>query len=85
MTPYWWALHLETKIAAANPTTQAQLEAFLSLYTQREIQPSQSDWGHDYQLQPGERMTQYLLLYRAPLDVVYTSSNTIVAIFRSYE
>ena len=33
----------------------------------------------------GERMIQYRLLYSAPLDVVYTSNNTIVAIYTSYE
>ncbi|PYJ80667.1 MAG: hypothetical protein DME22_23715 [Verrucomicrobia bacterium] len=85
IAPYFWALHLESKWSAAKPTTQAQLEACLSLYTQRNIQPSQSDWGHSYQLGPGERMTQYRLLYRAPLDVVYGSNDTIVVIYTSYE
>jgi hypothetical protein len=83
--PYWWALHLESKWASARPTTRAELESFLSLYYQRDIQPSQSSWGHSYQLEPGERMTQYRLLYRAPLDVVYTTNDTIVAIYTSYE
>jgi uncharacterized membrane protein len=82
---YYWALHLESKWSAAKPTTRVQLESFLSLYSQREIQPSQSDWGRDYQLKPGERMIQYMLLYRAPLDVVYTTNDTIAAIYTSYE
>ena len=30
-------------------------------------------------------MTQYLLLWNAPLEVVYTSNNKIVAIYTSYE
>lgn len=30
-------------------------------------------------------MTQYLLLWNAPLDVVYTSNDVIVAIYTSYE
>ena len=85
IAPYFCALHLESKWSAAKPTTQAQLEACLSLYTQRNIQPSQSDWGHSYQLGPGERMTQYRLLYRAPLDVVYGGNDTIVVIYTSYE
>jgi hypothetical protein len=85
IAPYFWALHLEAKWNAANPKTKAQLESFLSLYSEHEIQTSQSMWGHDYQLQPGERMIQYRLLYTEPLDVVYTSSNTIVAIYTSYE
>jgi hypothetical protein len=83
--PYFWALHLEAKWSAANPKTKAQLESLLSLYSEHEIQTSQSMWGHDHQLQPGERMIQYRLLYTEPLDVVYTSSNTIVAIYTSYE
>jgi hypothetical protein len=85
IAPYFWALHLESKWSAAKPTTKAQLESCLSLYTQRDIQPTQSAWGKDYKLGPGERMTQYRLLYSAPLDVVYSSSNTIVAMYTSYE
>ncbi len=85
MTSYWWALHLESKWSPAKPTTRVQLESFLSLYSQREIQPSQSDWGRDYPLKPGERLIQYMILCRAPLDVVYTTNDTIVAIYTSYE
>jgi hypothetical protein len=85
MVPYWWALHLEAKWRAANPTTKTQLESLLSLYSKREIQTAQSMWGRDYKLQSGERMMQYRLLYNAPLDVVYTSNDTIVAIYTSYE
>ena len=85
VTPYFWALHLESKWTAAKPTSKAQLESCLSLYTQRDIQPSESDWGRDYKLRPGERMTQYRLLHRAPLDVVYSSNDTIVAMYTSYE
>jgi len=83
--PYMWASHLESKWYPANPKTKMELESFLSLYSRHDIQPSQSDWGRGYQLQPGERMTQYLLLWSAPLDVVYTSNDAIVAIYTSYE
>jgi len=83
--PYVWASHLESKWHPANPKTRVELESFLSLYTKREIQPSQSDWGRSYKLQPGEHMIQYLLLWSAPLDVVYTSNDTIIAIYTSYE
>jgi len=85
MGPYFWALHLESKWSPAHPTNRAQLESYLSLYSQREIATPQSLWGHNYQLQAGERMIQYRLLYRAPLDVVYTTNDTIVAIYTSYE
>lgn len=85
IAPYFWALHLEAKWSAANPTTKTQLESFLTLYSQREIRTSQSMWGHNHQLELGERMIQYRLLYRAPLDVVYTTNDSIVAIYTSYE
>ncbi len=87
IAPYMWALHLEAKWQPASPKTKAQLESFLSLYSEREIQTTQSMWGYDYQLQPGERMIQYRLLYSAsaPLDVVYTTNDTIVQIYTSYE
>jgi hypothetical protein len=87
IAPYVWALHLETKWSAVHPDTRVQLESFWSLYSVREIKPFQSSWGSDYVLRPGERMIQYRLLYspRAPLDVVYTRSDNITAIFTSYE
>jgi len=83
--PYVWASHLESRWHPANPKTKAELESYLSLYSQHNIQPSQSDWGRSHQLQPGERMTQYLLLWSAPLDVVYSSNDVVVAIYTSYE
>jgi len=85
IAPYFWAVHLEEKWRVQAPATKAQLEACLSLYTVHDIPPSESLWGHWYQLGPGERMTQYELLYLAPLDVVYSSNDTIVTIFTSYE
>ena len=83
--PYMWASRLEARWHPANPKTKVELESFLSLYSQRDIQPSESGWGSNHELQSGERMTQYLLLWSAPLDVVYASNDTIVAIYTSYE
>lgn len=83
--PYVWASHLEKQWHPAKPKTRAELEAHLSLYSQQDIHPSQSGWGRKHQLQPGERMTQYLLLWNAPLDVVYSSHDAVVAIYTSYE
>ena len=87
MTPYLWALHLESKWEAANPKTRAELESCLSLYSRHNIQPSQSPWANRYQLKPDEHMVQYWLLYSpgAPLDVVYTTHDAIVQIYTSYE
>jgi len=82
---YLWALHLESRWYPANPKTQTELESYLSLYSVHDIQPAESEWGLDHKLQPGERMTRYLLLWAAPLDVVYTTNNAVVTIYTSYE
>jgi len=82
--PYLWALHLEARWRPADPKTRAELESMLSLYTKSDILPEQSSWGRNHHLQSGERMTQYSLM-GVPLDVVYTSSDAIVAIYTSYE
>ncbi len=83
--PYFWASYLESRWSPANPRTKSELESFLSLYSKREIQPSESDWGRNHKLKPGEHMTQYLLCWSQPLDVVYRSDDTIVTIYTSYE
>ena len=83
--PYMWASHLESRWHPANPKTKVELESYLSLYSQHDILPSQSDWGRSHELHPGERMTQYLLLWTAPLDVVYSSNDMVLAIYTSYE
>ena len=62
--PYMWARHLEARWHPAKPKTKVELESFLSLYSQRDIQPSESGLGRHHQLQAGERMTQYLLLWK---------------------
>ena len=84
---YGWALHLESKWIVANPKTRADLESCLSLYSRHKIQPTQSGWVRGYQLQPGEQMVEYWLLYNAgtPLNVVYSTNDTIVKMYPSYE
>ena len=78
--PYMWALHLESKWRPANPQTMSDLESKLSGYTKTDIQPTQQ--GH--KLGEGDRMTRYSLM-GAPLDVVYTPDDRIVAIYTTYE
>ena len=85
LAPYAWASHLEVHWRRAKPRTRSELESHLALYSLREIQPTQSDWGRNHQLTPGEQMFQHLLLWSAPLDVVYTSNGVIAAIYTSYE
>jgi hypothetical protein len=84
MGPYMWALHLESKWRPANPQTMSDLEAKLSGYTKTDIQPTQSAWGQGHKLGEGDRMTRYSLM-GAPLDVVYTPDDRIVAIYTTYE
>ena len=82
---YMWARRLEVRWRDAQPRTQADLERHLKLYTMREIEPAESCWGSRSVLAPGERMVQYLLLWHAPLDVVYDGQGGIRTIFTSYE
>ena len=82
--PYMWALHLESKWRRANPQTRSELEAVLAGYTKKDILPAQSGWGQNHQLKPGEKMTRYSLL-GAPLDVVLSADDKIIAIYTTYE
>lgn len=86
MSPYLWALHLESKWQAADPKTRADLEHCLSLYSRHDLEPSRSALGSRFRLEPGEHLTEYWLLYSpaAPLDVVYTN-DTIERMYPSYE
>ena len=84
-TAYIFALILEDRWTKANPKTRIELEQYLYLYSTKTIQPSQSMWGWDYELKNGEQMVQYLLLWNAPLDVVYDSNDNIRMIYTSYE
>jgi hypothetical protein len=85
LTPYFYACHLERSWSKAQPATRAELEKYLHLYSIRQISPSESGWGKNYKLGEGERMVQYLILWNAPLDVVYNKDNRIMAIYTSYE
>jgi endonuclease/exonuclease/phosphatase (EEP) superfamily protein YafD len=84
---YLYALLLESKWRAARPQTKQEMEAILSFYREKEIQPAQSSWGRNYHLEQGERMVQYQILYDSscPLDVVYDSEDKVRVIFTSYE
>ena len=82
---YIYACRMEASWSRANPQTRADLEQHLSLYTTRTIHPSQSDWGSNHQLAPGERMLQYRILGAAELDVVYDTNDRVRMIYTSYE
>ena len=82
---YLFALGLEADWYRTDPKTRAELERHLSFYSTRLIEPSRSMWGHRTELECDQRMVQYLLLWSAPLDVVYDSNDRIVRLFTSYE
>lgn len=82
---YLYALHLESQWNPAGPQAKKELEKYLSLYSTREIKPVESMWGKYYKLKHDERMIQYLILWDAPLDVVYDDGDNIKALFTSYE
>lgn len=85
ITAYIFALVLEERWNKAQPKTRNELEQYLYLYSTKTILPSQSMWGWNYELKDDEKMVQYLLLWKAPLDVVYDSNDNIRAIYTSYE
>lgn len=82
---YVWALHLESKWWQAKPKTRTEMESYLALYRVKTIQPQESMWGNRHLLKPGEQMVQYMILWNAPLDVVYDRDDRIVARYTSYE
>lgn len=82
---YMWASHLEAKWFPAKPSTRAEMESYLSLYRAREIQPSASEWGHNHVLREGDKMVQYMILWNAPLEVVYDRDGKLLAYYTSYE
>jgi hypothetical protein len=82
---YFYAGHLERNWVKANPHTKSELERHLHLYSMRQIKPSESLWANWYKLKDGERMVQYLILWNAPLDVVYDQNDNIKHISTSYE
>jgi hypothetical protein len=85
MFSYGWALHLEKRWHPANPKTRAELEHHLSLYSVRQIAPTDSLSGKNHVLNRGERMIQYRIVWDSPLDVVYDDLENIKAIYTSYE
>ena len=82
---YLYAGYLEDRWARAHLQSRADLERYLHLYGTKQIAPRESCWGHDYVLKPGESFLQYQILWHAPLDVVYDSSERIRVIYTSYE
>jgi hypothetical protein len=86
-TAYGYASYLEAKWIKDHPKTKGDLEKYLNLYSLHQIDPKTSMWGWHYELQPGERMMQYRILWNknCPLDVVYDESDKIIHIYTSYE
>lgn len=81
---YVYCLAREKSWLAAK--TEAELDGRMwTFYTKRSIAPSNSMWGRSYALKPDERMIQYLIFGKEPLDVVFDRESRVVAAFTSYE
>jgi hypothetical protein len=66
--------------------SETELDARMgAFYTKHSINPKDSLWGRNYSLKPGERMVQYLIFGKEPLDVVFDRQSRVVIIFTSYE
>jgi hypothetical protein len=81
---YVYCLAREKSWLAAKTETELD-ESVCVFYTKRSIAPSNSMWGRSYVLKPDERMIQYLIFGKEPLDVVFDSESRVVAAFTSYE
>jgi mRNA interferase MazF len=79
-----YALSIENDFM--NSKTQSELERVVARRsTSRQIQPSQSGWGHQYVLQVDERMIQYMItrfstVICAPVYTAYEGLTTQVQI-----
>ena len=81
---YIYCLAREKSWLAAK--TEAELDGRMwALCTKRPLAPSDSMWGRSYVLKPDERMIQYLIFAKEPLDVVIDRESRVVAAFTSYE
>jgi hypothetical protein len=72
------------RLIEIGPENRAQVEGGLVLYTAREIDMTDSAWGHGTELEAGEYCRQYLILGREPIDVVYDEEDRVVHIFPSF-
>lgn len=67
-------------------TNEKDMESRLgAFYTKRAISPGVSSWGRDHVMKNGQRMTQYLIFNKEPLDVVYNADDTVDTVYTSYE
>jgi hypothetical protein len=85
-TPLSYAYCLAREKSWLAAKTEAELDGRMwAFYTKRSIAPSNSMWGWHYPLKPDERMVQYLVFSKEPLDVVFDRESRVVAAFTSYE
>ena len=85
-TPLSYAYCLAREDSWLAAKTEAELDRrMFAFYTKRSIEPSESMWANSYPLKPSERMIQYLVFSKDPLDVVFDGQSRVVAAFTSYE
>lgn len=82
---WMYASYLESKWQRTNPQTRTDLEKILHLYSVTSVDPSESEWGARPQPKKNEHILKYLILWDAPVYVVYDQEDAIVRIFPSYD
>jgi len=83
--PYILATYQYERLVAERPSSRAQLEGMLFLYSAERIEITNSLWGTNIVLEPGEYCWQYKILWREPIDVIYDSSDNVKYILPSFE
>jgi membrane protein YdbS with pleckstrin-like domain len=85
-TPFTYLYCLAAQDSWLAAKTERELDGRIGVFhTKHTITPTQSMWGHTYSLGPGERMVQYLIFGKEPLDVVFDTESRVVVAFTSYE
>jgi len=86
ITPLSYLYCLARENSWLRATDQRDLERrLLAFYTKNPIEPTDSMWGRGHELTHGQKMIQYLIFGKEPLDVVYSDQGSIEAIYTSYE
>ena len=81
---YLYCLTRESSWEKAKDRTELEARIYAP-YTQMEIGPMDSMHGADHILLPSQKMIQYNLFHKEPLDVVYAADGKVVALYYSYE
>ncbi len=82
---YALATHQYENLVAKKPTSKSEVDGLLLLCSAKKIDITNSLWGKDTALEPGDSCWQYNILWRDPIDVVYDSEGKVKNILPSFE